>query len=486
MIVDELVLIELYVRTDVPKTRPSLRSKAAADRRQAIDKANGVVEPPEVEVAPCDPRLIMHSVDELTVIQTLDDMPAMRAPRRTRAPTTMAARPRVGRPRPSAKKSGKPNDSRTRSSAPPTSRRRGPRGQTVEGSGGTIINTGDEPPQSGRMFTIGDGGEQEQQTSSRRRSRPSRARKPPLEGETSEGILPKAPKPKKPRASRAKKVAPKNSSSDLQSAPLVPSRVNRRKPLTLAAIRTDGDVIAQPRVRTRSSTVVTFQSLIDNIETIDTAMKERAQLISLRPIVSEPVMPIHTAIRVVLQATLDLGRPYDTNMLASTLSTTRSIVMQAMRKSYDGLSEQSDLTEADFVPTYLWIYGMSGDEDAADRVKNAIVVSGAGEPGCRSVFAIARDFVILYISEVLYGVESVAERPELAGLASAAAVMSSLTSGSTTVPKGFLEMTNSFLYRARMTARAVMRARTPLLAARGGAFSSLFTTVAEDEKKGEE
>lgn len=234
---------------------------------------------------------------------------------------------------------------------------------------------------------------------------------------------------------------------------------------------------------------VTYHSLLNALNTPDVEMKARALVLAEQPIVSEPVLAIHTAIRIVLQASLDVGRPYDTNMLASTFGTSRSSVMQSLRKYYGNFVEQSMFTERHFVPTYLWVYGFADDQEAIARIMNAIDLSDAAKPGCRSVFAIARDFVILYISEVMHhqeaappdGIQQAAAigsggGGSLVTLASTTAAMAKITSPST-VPRGFLEMTNSFLYRARMTGRQVLRAKHELIQSRGGtSISVLFNT----------
>lgn len=263
----------------------------------------------------------------------------------------------------------------------------------------------------------------------------------------------------RPRLGRPRPVSKARAVPTKTSPKSAPRKVSstRRKPLSL-----EHDTRKTP---------TTYRSLITNLTTTDLAMKEAALDLAENPISSEPVLPIHTAIRIVLQATFDLGRPYDTNMLAATFGVTRSLVMQALRKHYDNFIEQSLFTEAHFVPTYLWLYGQQG-EDAMDRIVNAIKISGAAEPGCRSVFAIARDFVILYISEVVYGPHET--RAELAGLSSVSALMAAITPDPT-VPQGFLEMTNTFLYRARMTGRLVMKEKTSLIRERGGMLGSLFT-----------
>lgn len=207
-------------------------------------------------------------------------------------------------------------------------------------------------------------------------------------------------------------------------------------------------------------------SIITSLQTVDSKMKARAIELASEDIHCEPVIPMNTAIRVVLQATLDLGRPYDTNMLASTMGVTRSLVMQSLRKYYQDFVEQSLFTEADFVPTYLWLYGLDDDPSRAEAVKRAIKLSGADQPGSRSVFAIARDFVILYTSEMICGTE-------LSALSSVTAMMNKIKIPKD-VPPCFLEMTNSFLYRARMTGRTVLKTKPELIEACGGTIAGLF------------
>lgn len=393
MIIDECLLVYVHTQEEPPPPRLSTRAKASNVKRSALAaaaaKALGIVPKEEPLVGP---ELAMHSLDELAIIGTVDAMPVMQATRRIRAPTTMAARPRIGRPRTAAPP------------RPPSGERRGPAPRAASASG--LRRRPASRPNSGMIFTIGD--------------------------------------EEKPRISA------------------------RRKPL---ALKDEEPVAYRLKVQ---PIPVTYRTLIGNLSTSDTVMKDRALVLAEQDILSEPVLPMHTAIRVVLQASLDLGRPYDANMLAATFGTTRSLVMQSLRKYYDSFVEQSMFTELDFVNTYLWIYGLASGDDAQThktRVIRAIELSGAAEPGCRSVFAIARDFVILYVSEVVYSVDSA--RIELAGLSSVAAVMQSITSPDD-VPSCFLEMTNSFLYRARMTGRLVMRAKTELIKARGGRIGSLF------------
>ncbi len=162
-------------------------------------------------------------------------------------------------------------------------------------------------------------------------------------------------------------------------------------------------------------------------------------------------------------------------MLAVTFGVSRNLVMQALRKHYQDFSEQSSFTEAMFVPTYLWIYGIEDDEEGSicSSIVKAIDLSGTAEPGCRSVFAIARDFVILYLSEVVHGAEASANR-ELGGLSSITAVMSGIKIKED-VPPSFLEMSNAFLYRARMTGRQVLKARVETVRSCGGTIAGLFS-----------
>ncbi len=269
----------------------------------------------------------------------------------------------------------------------------------------------------------------------------------------------------RPRMPRARKITPPITAPvrKIQQPSLPPVAKRSRKPPTVTAEKI-------PRVRQQVATL-TPVTLITSLSTVDLRMKEKALELVSGPIISEPVMPINTAIRAVLQATLDLGRPYDTNMLAATFGVSRSIVMQSLRKYYEDFVEQSLFTEAHFVPTYLWLYGLEGDRAAAERVVAAIKISGVAEPGSRSVFAIARDFVILYISEVVYGSES---KAELTGLSSVASVMNSVKIPEA-VPHSFVEITNSFLYRARMTGRNVIKNRPELVQSKGGIIGGLFS-----------
>lgn len=204
---------------------------------------------------------------------------------------------------------------------------------------------------------------------------------------------------------------------------------------------------------------LTHRTLIDNLQTVDLAVKERALQIADLEITSEPVLPIHTAVRVVLQASLELHRPYDTNMLAATFVISRSLVMQSLRKYYHNFIDQSILTEANFVPTYLWLYDLDDDESIA-RVNHAISITDSDKPGCRSVFAVARDFVLLYVTEIASGV---AASHDLTALAAATALLSKTVPCESSPPK-FLEITNSFLYRARITGRQIMKDKTGTLA----------------------
>lgn len=354
MIIDECLLVFIQSQAEPPPPRLTARSRAAANRRAAAAPEQPPKSPEK------RPTMALHSIEELSLISYVEAMPVMQSAQRTRAPTTMSARPRLGRVR----------------------------------------------------------------------------------------------APVKPILPREEPHVPRKTTS-------------RRKPLAL-----ESEI---PKVRVQPQS---YQALIEKLTTPDIGMKTRALEIANTVVRSEPVLPIHTAIRIVLQATLDLGRPYDTNMLAATFGVTRSLVMQALRKYYQDFKEQSHFTEALFVPTYLWLYGCLEEEHAVERVNKAIELSGAAEPGCRSVFAIARDFVILYVSEVIYGAEGSQTRPELAGLSSVAAVMSGIVV-KPDVPPCFLEMTNSFLYRARMTGRLVMRAKTDLVHSKGGTIGGLFT-MSED------
>jgi hypothetical protein len=189
-------------------------------------------------------------------------------------------------------------------------------------------------------------------------------------------------------------------------------------------------------VSTRARSLIRYRDLITGLDTVDEIVKERCVEILETDIVSEPVSDIHTAVRILLQASVDLGRPYDTNMLAASFGISRNIVMQSLRKYYTNFLEQSKLQAADFVPTYLWIYGLEDDDDAKTKIIDAIEISRSAEPGCRSVFSVARDFVILYITEYLR--ESLDQIPIPSG-----------------VPECFSKMVSSFLYRARLTGRTV-------------------------------
>lgn len=367
MIIDEWLLVYTHTQEDPPPARLSTRAKISNSRRSAAAAAAAAADTPKEEPPIVGPATAMHSLDELALIGSVDAMPVMQSTRRVRAPTTMAARPRLGR-LVIAKPVFLPK--RIPGAAAASGTKRAPRATTAPGLGS------------------------------------QKTRNP------------------------------------------------RRKITTVPVI---------PVVRT----IVTHLSIIVDLVTTDTLMKEQAMILANLEINSEPALPIHTAIRIVLQASLNIGRPYDTNMLAATFGTTRSLVMQALRKYYDTFTEQSIFTEADFVPTYLWIYGLSEEKRHALRVIKAIEVSKAGEPGCRSVFAVARDFVILYVSEVVYGEKS--GFSELAGLSSVALVMQRITPPPEVLPC-FLEMTNSFIYRARMTGRQVMRANEEF----GGRIESLF------------
>lgn len=312
MIIDDCLLVLVHSQAEAVPPRVTTRAKILTK------KSAPPVEPKQEQQA------AIHSIEELAMIGIIDDMPVMQAARRTRAPATMAARPRVARPK-------------------------------VQ-------------------------------------------RKVPI----------RTKEPRKP-SSRAKKVA---------------------------------EAVPKP-VRTQLTPAI----IIANLPTPDEKLKERAIEIVQRDIISEPVTAMNTAIRIVMQASLDLGRPYDTNMLAITFSITRSLVMQSLRKHYEDFVEQSLFTEEHFVPTYLWIYGVKDPESQA-RVVRAIKDSGVAEPGSRSAFSIARDFVILYISEILHG-------SRVDG-ASVLTIMHAIKSPPD-VPPTFIDMTNSFLYRARMTGRNILK-----------------------------
>ncbi len=346
MIIDECLLVFVHSQAEPVVPRPSRARKPKAKEEEVK------VDLPQASSAP------MHSIEELAIIGCVDSMPVMQATKRVRAPTTMAARPRLGRSR-----------------------------QPVA--------------------------------------------------------------PTEPRRTRRSPV------SELASQH---KRSSRRKPLAASP--------PAPRAVRVPATANTPTSLIANLTSPDTKMIEMALELSRVDVISEPVLPIHTAIRTVLQATLILGRPYDTNMLSSTFGVSRSVVMQSLRKYYEGFVEQSMFTEEVFVPTYLWLYGLEGNKEAIESISRAIKISGAAEPGSRSAFAIARDFVILYITEVIHDARS---KSDLAGLSSVAAVINSIKTTSA-VPPCFIEITNSFLYRARMTGRAVLRAKPEL----GGIIANLF------------
>lgn len=315
MIIDDCLLVLVHSQAEaVPpraKKTPLLTRKSAP-----------VVEPP---VLPEVQQAAIHSIEELAMIGIIDDMPVMQAVRRSRAPATMAARPRITRPRPEKKA-------------------------------------------------------------------PLRTKEPRKRAENA-----------RPRAKKTE-VAP-----------------------------------ARP-VRTQ----VTPTVLITRLNTPDEKLKTRALELTQQEIVSEPAVAINTAVRIVMQASLDLGRPYDTNMLAATFGVSRSLIMQSLRKYYEGFTDQSVFTEKDFIGTYLWIYGIL-ETEARATVEKAIELSSVSLPGSRSVFSIARDFVILYVSEILHKEAT-----------SVVTIMSSLKIPAE-VPPAFVDMTNSFLYRARTTGRSIVK-----------------------------
>src|SRR6185437_13112203 len=137
-------------------------------------------------------------------------------------------------------------------------------------------------------------------------------------------------------------------------------------------------------------------SIFDTLECADSELLRLCRSLSSQKFVSEPVKPIHTAIRIVFHASILLGRPYDVNMMASVLSIQNTVVVQqALKKWYEGLSSQSELREEHFVSTYLWVLGLPQRGHARDLIVNAINTYGDVYDG-RSVFSIARDYVIIY------------------------------------------------------------------------------------------
>ncbi len=136
-------------------------------------------------------------------------------------------------------------------------------------------------------------------------------------------------------------------------------------------------------------------SAFDFLDMPDTDVFKLCKTLSIQKFQSEPVKSIHTNIRILFHASLMLGRPYDINMMATTLLTTPAIVQQALKKWYKNLISQSEVKEEHFVPTYLWILGFPTSGEAHDRIVRAIRKYGDIYDG-RSVFSIARDYVIIY------------------------------------------------------------------------------------------
>lgn len=178
-------------------------------------------------------------------------------------------------------------------------------------------------------------------------------------------------------------------------------------------------------------------SIFDALESEDTEMIRLARVLSLQKYQSEPVKPIHTAVRIIFHSSAMLGRPYDINMLASVLKITSSVVQQAMKRWYKGLISQSEMREEHFVPTYLWILGLPQKEDAYEQIIEAINKYGDVSYDGRSVFSIARDYTILYYRLAL-------------GLP-----FSSVYTEVNAVPKEFLSIITKFETRAKISKRKI-------------------------------
>lgn len=150
-------------------------------------------------------------------------------------------------------------------------------------------------------------------------------------------------------------------------------------------------------VKLRTGKIIheTKSSIFDNLELADVELLRLSKYLSLQRFQSEPVKPMHLAIRILFHASHTLGRPYDINMMAYVFNTTSQVIQQAMKKWFKGLISQSDVIEEHFVPTYLWIIGLPQKGQARDRIVNAISKYGDPYDG-RSVFSIARDYTVLY------------------------------------------------------------------------------------------
>ncbi len=160
-----------------------------------------------------------------------------------------------------------------------------------------------------------------------------------------------------------------------------------------------GDYVKPKLCKTVSSSEIK-SSIFDTLVCEDTELLRLCRTMSMQKFQSEPVKPIHTAVRIIFHASSVLGRPYDVNMMATVLSISPQLVQQALKRWYKGLISQSDIREEHFIPTYLWILGLPINGPIRDTIVRAIKKYGDRYDG-RSVFSIARDYTIIYFRLVL-------------------------------------------------------------------------------------
>lgn len=199
-------------------------------------------------------------------------------------------------------------------------------------------------------------------------------------------------------------------------------------------IRSGGREYIKPR-RICKPVQETRFSLFDTLECADVELLKLCRTLSCQKYQSEPVKPIHTAVRIMFHASIMLGRPYDVNMMASVLSINTAFVQQALKRWYKGLVSQSEIKEEHFIPTYLWIFGLPQKGKIRDSIVNAIEKYGDVYDG-RSVFSIARDYAILYFRLFLQlPFSCVSTNPE--------------------VPSNFLQLVARFETRAKISRRKI-------------------------------
>lgn len=141
-----------------------------------------------------------------------------------------------------------------------------------------------------------------------------------------------------------------------------------------------------------------FIFIINNLVCEDTQLIREAKKLCQNKIVSETSKQFNHVVRILFESSYLLGRPYDVNMLALLLGSSISDIIEALKKNYKGFVNTSNLKISDFFITYLWILGLNCEPHISNVEK---FIKYVNRYDGRSIYAIARDFVIIYFLNYL-------------------------------------------------------------------------------------